>query len=419
MAILTGRRVCLVTPGHLATNPRLVKEADLLASNGYDVSVVCTRFIGWADWADAEFKSRPWRVRKVAFGPLAGVGRHVAQSGRRQAAQLIYRTSGRCAETAFHPAVPLLSRAAVTTPAELYIAHNLAALPAAARAATIHRARLAFDAEDFHRGELTDSAEHAVKLALTRELEERYLPRCEYLTAASPGIAKAYVRTCGVREPTVVLNVFPRALAPSSFTPGGSVAPSPSLYWFSQTIGPNRGLETAVEAVARSNTRPTLYLQGTPMAGYCEMLTDLASARGVSGRLTFLPPARSGELVGLAAQYDAGMALEPGTTENNQLALSNKIFTYVLAGAPVLASETSAQSRLAAEMDGALFLCAVRDAGSLARAIDNLFASPGTLALARETAWRLGQSRFNWEREGSKVLGLVSRCLERSGGPST
>jgi hypothetical protein len=44
--------------------------------------------------------------------------------------------------------------------------------------------------------------------------------------------------------------------------------------------------------------------------------------------------------------------------------------------------------------------------------------SPGSLARARETAWRLGQSRFNWECEGAKVLHLVSRCLS-GGGRST
>jgi hypothetical protein len=35
----------LVTPGHLSTNPRLVKEADALAAAGYQVSVVSARFI--------------------------------------------------------------------------------------------------------------------------------------------------------------------------------------------------------------------------------------------------------------------------------------------------------------------------------------------------------------------------------------
>jgi hypothetical protein len=35
------------------------------------------------------------------------------------------------------------------------------------------------------------------------------------------------------------------------------------------------------------------------------------------------------------------------------------------------------------------------------------------------TERRLGQSRFNWERESVKVLHLVSQCLDGGGGRST
>ena len=33
-------RICLVSPGHLSSNPRLVKEADALHEAGYAVRVV-------------------------------------------------------------------------------------------------------------------------------------------------------------------------------------------------------------------------------------------------------------------------------------------------------------------------------------------------------------------------------------------
>jgi hypothetical protein len=32
--------ICLVTPGHLGSNPRIVKEADALTEHGYQVHVV-------------------------------------------------------------------------------------------------------------------------------------------------------------------------------------------------------------------------------------------------------------------------------------------------------------------------------------------------------------------------------------------
>ena len=73
-------------------------------------------------------------------------------------------------------------------------------------------------------------------------IESRWLPGCAYMTAVSPGIADAYVENYGVAQPHVVLNVFPKSHAPSGATPRGTARPGPSLYWFSQTIGPDRGL---------------------------------------------------------------------------------------------------------------------------------------------------------------------------------
>ncbi len=221
MAQTSARRICLVTPGHLSTNPRLVKEADALMAAGHEVSIVSARFIPWADAADGEFENRPWRIRKVAFGPMAGRARHVIQSLRRRAGLLAYKIFGLCPELAFHPVIPALTRAARAAKADLYIAHNLAALPAAYRAAKRHGAKLGFDAEDFHSGELNDTPENALRIRLTRELEQRYLPHCDYLTAASPGIAKAYADTYGVQLPTVILNVFPKADAPAAPTTRG------------------------------------------------------------------------------------------------------------------------------------------------------------------------------------------------------
>lgn len=410
---MAKRRICLVTPGHLSTNPRLVKEADALAAAGYEVSVVSARFIQWADEADAEFLNRPWQVRKVAFGPMAGRMFHVAQSLRRRLCELVYRLFGLCAVSAFHPVIPALARAACAIPADLYIAHNLAALPAAHKAARKHGARLGFDAEDFHSGELNDTPENALRIRLVRDIERRYLPQCDYLTAASPGIARAYAEAYGVPEPTVILNVFPKAEAPAGPTPKGTADPSSSLYWFSQTIGPNRGLETVVEAIGQSRSRPALFLRGNPAPGYQQQLMKLAEKCGVSDRLRFLPPAPPSEMVRLAAEFDVGIASEPGHSVNNRLALSNKMFTYMLAGIPALASDTTAQSDMALEMSGTVSVYPQKHVQELARKMDDLLLSPNALANARHTAWHLGQQKFNWDIEQTCFLKLVESVAGR------
>src|SRR5438477_3044148 len=74
------RRVCIVTPGHLASNPRVVKEADALHGAGYDVTVVAGDEADFVRPFDEEILARvPWKaVRVGASSLLARVGSRAA-----------------------------------------------------------------------------------------------------------------------------------------------------------------------------------------------------------------------------------------------------------------------------------------------------------------------------------------------------
>ncbi|MEK6788318.1 MAG: hypothetical protein AABY68_05145 [Pseudomonadota bacterium] len=408
---MATKRICLVTPGHLSTNPRLVKEADALSAAGFEVTVVASRFIAWADAADREFEIRPWRVVKTVFGPLAGRPKHIGQALRQKCFAFWFRLTGYGAELAYHPVIPALTRKACAVPADLYIAHNLAALPAAYRAARRHNAKLAFDAEDFHRGVMHEDGQNALLKQHISLLESRYIHQCHYLTAASPGIARAYMEALHIPKPEVILNVFPLADAP--LMPSRVEIP-PSLYWFSQTLGADRGLESALKAIAVSLTRPRLVLRGQVTEAYRNTLLKLAADLGVAHLLSFQPPAAPSEMMRLAAEHSAGLASEQSDTFNHDICLSNKIFTYLLAGLPVLATRTSAQVELAADCTGAIHLYEQDDIEQLAAHIDHLIGNPQRLAEAREVAWRLGRECYNWEQEQQKLLTLVQSALVTS-----
>jgi glycosyltransferase involved in cell wall biosynthesis len=403
-------RVCLITPGHISTNPRIVKEADALSEAVYDVTVIAADYMPWGRQADAEFSGRPWRVvHKVPFGPRAPQPVYLRQTLTRFGARALVKAAGlhqSLVEGTIHPAAPDLIRAALSVRADLYIAHYTAALPAAARAAKKYGALYAFDAEDYHLGDLPDSPDCYFEKSLIRTIEERYLPGCAYMTAASPGIADAYASTYGLRRPTVVLNVFPRENAPKEPTSAGTVSPGPSLYWFSQTIGPNRGLEVAAEAICLSAARPHLYVRGTLAAGFGEVLRSLANQFDIADRIHVLEPAPPSQMERLASAYDVGLAGEIGETPNHRIALSNKLFSYLLAGIPAVASAIPAHRALD-DTEGAVFLYEPLDATSLAHSLDKLLCDPQQLVQARNRAWQLGQQRYNWDIEKHKFLSML------------
>lgn len=407
--------ICIVTRNAPAANPRVVKETKALAGAGYRVTLVCGVYGGWSEALGENVLAPECAVKRVRFGPTVKTGLRVVQLARRRAFRAFAHLSRHepVAFRAFGDAGAGLAAAARCVDADLFVGHLPEGLGAAARAAASRGVPFAFDAEDFHPGDRPDTSEHAFENRLLHAIESRHLPRCRYVTAASPGIADAYAARYGIARPTVVLNTFPKATAPARPICAGTQRPGPSLYWFSQTIGPNRGLECAVRAVAVARTRPHLYLRGDPVPGYFDRLRTLAAEAGSADRLHLLRPASPANMVALSATHDIGFVGETGHTLNRRIALTNKQFTYLLAGIPVVMSDVPAHEAFAAEARGAVWTFRTDDAEALARVLDDLLSDPEALARARIRAFTLGQQRFHWEQDQSRLLKLVCQATVR------
>jgi glycosyltransferase involved in cell wall biosynthesis len=405
-------RICILTPGQIGTNPRTVKEADALHEAGYEVDVIATRMLDHVEPRDQALMRRiRWRLKRIDLRSRWRLLR-VGQLGARGA----FLATGLpfSADVALRAYTRALRAAALATPADLYVAHYPDALPAAAAAARKHGARYAYDAEDFHLGDWPDEPAYDMERRLVHSIEARYLPGCAYVTTASPGIAQAYADAYGIERPRVLLNAFPRGHAAPAPTPRGTAQPGPSLYWFSQTIGPDRGIEWAVRAIGLARTRPHLYLRGMPAAGYEARLLGLAQDVGATGRIHLLPPDQPDSMEQLAAIYDAGLCGETGHTASRRLCLTNKLFTFLLAGIPPLLSDTPAQCRFAGEAGLTDLLYPRDDPAALAQLLDAVLGDPIRLAAARAQAWRLGQGSYNWERERGQLMEAIEGGVAQS-----
>jgi glycosyltransferase involved in cell wall biosynthesis len=402
-----GMRVTLVTSAHVANNPRLVKEADALVDAGHAVRVVSPRQHAPLVARDAALlATRSWRIRYVNVDPTTREGaiRRLVGVARERAARTAFalglRTPGIAAQALSRYVRPL-ARAAAEHPADLLVAHNLQALPAAAMAARALGAHLGFDAEDLHAGEFPDDAAHAAQRALVEFVEAHLLPRCDRLTASSAGIARELAARYGVAMPTVIHNVFPAAereipVARGDERPADARV---SLYWYSQVIGGRRGVEEAIEALASLPGDVHLTLRGEVDAAFADTLRALLERHRVADRVHVRATAAPHELVARAAWHDVGLALEQPQTRNRDLCVTNKLFTYLLAGLAVAATDTQGQREIMAAAPGAGFLCAPGDAGDLARGLRTFVDDPAALRAARDSARRIADGAFSWDRE--------------------
>lgn len=437
--------ICIISSKHVSYNPRVVKEADALAAAGHEVTVVTVcnnRAQALLD--EGVMASRGWRLLTVRYRRQGVAERlrwlRLTFRQKVHAKWLARLTLGLgVAERAQGREHPELKSLACAVHADLYVAHHAEALGAACAAARRHRARFAFDAEDCHSemfGHPVLPTQAADQADMVRQLlagsasgprnpeqrrieylERKYLPHCDYLTAASDGIAEAYACKYGLDRPTPILNVFPLApLAAHSTSERearASCRADPShanplrLYWYSQVIGPGRGLEEAVQALALLPVPAELHLRGSAQPGYVETLMNMAAGLAVGDRLHLHPPCPPDGLITEAARHDIGLALETGKEINNLLASSNKLFTYMNAGLAIIATDTPGQRSILEQTPLAGRLCRMNDPASLAEAIVHLLETPHALLRAQQASRAAAETRFNWELESKKLLELA------------
>jgi len=308
-------RICIVTPGQPSNNPRMVKEADALTQAGHTVHAICADCGLWPSRMDpGVMHTREWTF-EYAAGSARGTGGVMRRVRHKVARRYRSAAVGSAAfNYALSPVAAELRRAAMNTPAELYIAHHPHALPAVVDASVKFGAKVGYDVEDLYAGMGRDKTRET---DVIEALERAYLPGCDYVTSAAPGFSREYARRYGIEPPVVILNVFPRQERPDVFRPTSLHAPL-RLYWFSQCIGSGRGLEDVVNAMALLQDVPVeLHLRGNWEAGYRERLYAFAASVGVDrNRLFSFQPDSPDDMVRLASQCDIGLVIEQSVDWN-------------------------------------------------------------------------------------------------------
>ena len=164
-------------------------------------------------------------------------------------------------------------------------------------------------------------------------------------------------------------------------------------------------------ALSVTRSRPHLYLRGAAVTNFVKRLYKLAREIGVEDRVHVLEPSVPEEMERIAAAYDIGLVCETGYVENRRIALTNKLFSFVLAGIPIIASAIPAHRDLTNAFGPALTLYDSDSPEKLASAIDGLLLDQNNLAHTRSKAWHLGQNRYNWEHERGTLLSAVAQAL--------
>lgn len=376
-------RCCLLSLSPIADDPRVRRQGDALHALGWTVSAV---------GLPARRSPPPaWPIRTVDVPePGTGMVERALRIGR-------VGLAGRCGPLLLPlmegmPATRQLLAGAEGVVADLYVANDWTALPAAAILAARHGGRLVYDSHELAVAEREEDARWRLLYGrLAGAVEERFIRSAALVTTVSEGIADAMAAAYRLRErPVVIRNVPVHRAMPLRQPDPGRIR-----VLFQGLLAPGRGIEALLRSVPLWRPEFHLVLRGPAGDAYRAELEALAGATGAGARIVFDPPRSPGQLVEAANEADIGIhPLEP-VNRNNRLALPNKIFEYLMAGLAVCVSDLPELAAVVRRHDCGRLIGTVTPE-AIADAVNGF--SPSGIAGAKRNALAAARE-LCWERE--------------------
>lgn len=228
-----------------------------------------------------------------------------------------------------------IQREVLRQPAALYLASDLYVLPSLSAAAMRHGGALVFDSRELY-GHLDASAGRPLVRATWQALERRFIHRADAVLTVSDGIADRLAETYGISRPVVLPNVPDRPTPPPSDRLRRELAipdDGRTLVLYQGLFREGRGLHTLLKAARDIDSVRLAFIGEGPLDAD---LRQRATALGDRARVhPFVPPAA---LASYTVGADVGACLIEPLTESLRLSLPNKLFEYLNARVPVLAS---------------------------------------------------------------------------------
>lgn len=419
--------VAILTGSHLCHNPRVIKEANSFTEAGYKVDVL-------GGWFDPVLKARDQELMakiKFQFRPLHDLTQQPAlRFGLRlrgRLASLLHATTGCENHWQLGYFVSALAKAARRSKADLLIAHSEQALWAIHKigkrksddssqfqlsAFSFQDLRIGVDMEDWFSEDLPPETRRHRPIKLLRSLEKKLLCGVAYTTCTSQAMSEALVGEFGCRPPAVIYNAFPwadRQSLDGKFKDRQNHA-LPSVHWYSQTLGMDRGLGDLFAALPLVKHEFEIHLRGKTVAGLTQWLA--ANVPETWRKRVFIHPLVSNdELLSRIAEHDIGFAGEQKISRSRDLTVTNKLLHYLLGGLAVVASDTAGQKEIAAKAEGAVKIYRSGDPASLANHLNALLASPKLLRASKAAALAAAEKEFCWERQGPVLVRSVKDTI--------
>ncbi len=260
------------------------------------------------------------------------------------------------------------------------------------------RIPLVYDSHEYFTGvpELQNSP---VKQKIWKRLERWIFPRLKHVFTVNGSIAGLYEKEYGIR-PVVVRNVPLKRKTQKKKDRSDLGLPAHKHLLILQGAGINiqRGAEEMTEAMQFIENAVLLIVGGGDVF---DILKEKAKQLDIQDRVLFLPRQPYEKLMQYTAVADLGLTLDKDTNINYRYSLPNKIFDYLHAGVPVLASKLVEIGKIIDTYQVGTFI-PDHQPRHIAQKVNEIFSQPEKLLQWKKNTHKAARE-LNWENESKKL----------------
>lgn len=251
------------------------------------------------------------------------------------------------------------------------------------------------------------SGASAGKLRRLAAREQRVWKRAEGYVTITQGLADDLAHRFGERANVASIHDGARLPAARRFMEPAPAGPSP-LVVYAGHLYPWKGVDVLVKALVHLPNVRTVIVGGHPAEGDRARLEALASELGVGNRVTFtgfISRLKVAEVLGSA---DVLVMPHTSTPVSDRYASPLKLFEYMAAGKPIVASNLSAVREVLRDGDTAC-LVSPGDDRALASGIARVLGDPAWAARIARAAFDAA-SAYTWARRAERLEAVLTEA---------
>lgn len=288
--------------------------------------------------------------------------------------------------------------------ADIYLANDLDTLLANYLASRLKKIKLVYDSHEYFT-EVPELVNRPFIRFIWLKIEQWIFPRLSDVMTVNDSIAGFYTAKYNVPVTTVRNLPFAANISLPIVNRAEWGIPEKDKIFLFQGAGINidRGAEESIDAISLVTGAVLVFIGGGDVI---QKLKDKVISKGLIKKVFFIPKQPLRELIRFTRMADIGLTLDKDHNLNYKYSLPNKLFDYIQAQLPVLASDLPEVKKVIEKYDIGLITSSF-DPKKISEKMIEIISDENRLVRWKKNL-NLAASELCWEKEQFKFLVLFS-----------